>query len=150
MDMNFILWLVLVIGYGLFTWAAGKRDLAKAALCFLDGGYLAFLCLLVLPDVMATSFIYYLAGAIGIGIVLSVRLEERLPFLPPLVFAIVTGCQLFWREPLSLREYLFLAVFGGIGLYHASSGIIPEKVEIRNGLLSASGFLVGTFLFAGI
>ena len=45
-----ILWLVLVMGYGFFTWAAGK--FSKAALSFLNGGYLSFLCFVVLLDVI--------------------------------------------------------------------------------------------------
>ena len=41
-----------------------------------------------------------------------------------------------------------LAFLGGVGLYHASAGILPEPVSIRNALFSAGGFLVGVFLFS--
>ena len=142
--MTHIFWLVLVMGYGLFTWAAGK--FSKAALSFLDGGYLAFLCFAVLPHAMGTEHFFLAAGAAGIGVAAGLFLEEKKK-LPAVVFAIVTGCQLFWNEPLSFKEILFLAFFGGMGLYHASAGIIPDKIEIRKALISGAGFLSGTFLF---
>ncbi|WP_458408196.1 hypothetical protein [Anaerotignum sp.] len=143
--MTHILWLILVMGYGLFTWAAG--NFSKAALSFLDGGYLAFLCFAVLPHAMETEHFYLAAFVAGMGVLAGLRLEGK-KMLLLLVFAIVTGCQLFWRDPLSLRENLFLAFFGGMGLYHASSGIIPDKIEIGKALLSGAGFLCGTFLFS--
>ena len=40
------------------------------------------------------------------------------------------------------------ALLGGVGLYHASAGILPEPVSIRNALFSAGGFLAGVFLFS--
>lgn len=142
--MTHILWLVLVMGYGLFTWAAGK--FSKAALSFLNGGYLAFLCFAVLPHTMGTAHFYLVAFVAGSGVLTGLWQEER-RWLSLLVFAIVTGCQLFWSEPLSLKEILFLAFFGGMGLYHASSGIIPDQIEIGKALASGAGFLGGTFLF---
>ena len=46
-------------------------------------------------------------------------------------------------------EMIFpLAFLGGVGLYHASAGILPEPVSIRNALFSAGGFLAGVFLFS--
>ena len=143
--MMTILWLVLVLGYGLFTWAAGK--FSKAALSFLDGGYLAFLCFAVLPHAMGTEYFFLSAFAAGVGVTAGLWLEGK-QNLPPLVFAIVTGCQFFWSEPLLLREFLFLAFLGGMGLYHASAGIIPDKTEIGKALLSGAGFMCGTILFS--
>ena len=143
--MTHIFWLVLVMGYGLFTWAAGK--FSKAALSFLNGGYLAFLCFAVLPHAMGTEHFFLSAFAAGVGVTAGLWLEGKQKLLP-LVFAIVTGCQLFWSEPLTLKEALFLAFFGGMGLYYASSGIIPDKIEIGKALLSGAGFLTGTFLFS--
>lgn len=146
--MKPILWLILVVGYGFFTGAAEKRTFAKAALCFWDGGYLAFLCFALLPHVMGTEHFFLSTVAAGIGVLAGLWLECRKK-LPVLVFMIVTGCQLFWCDPLSLREILFLAFFGGMGLYHASAGIIPDKIEIGKALFSGAGFLLGTFLFIG-
>lgn len=40
-----------------------------------------------------------------------------------------------------------LAFLGGVGLYHASAGILPEPVSIRNALFSAVGFLREYFSF---
>ena len=126
--MTHILWLVLVLGYGLFTWAAGK--FSKAALSFLDGGYLAFLCFAVLPHAMGMEHFFLAAGAAGIGVTAALFLEGKKK-LPPLVFAIVTGCQLFWSEPLSLREILFLAFFGGMGLYFLSMSRLVIAISDR-------------------
>ncbi|MBQ9091678.1 MAG: hypothetical protein IJY52_05360 [Anaerotignum sp.] len=142
--MTNILWLVLVVGYGFFTWAAG--NFSMAALSFLDGGYLAFLCFAVLPHAMGTEHFFLAAAAAGVGVLAGLWLEGKRK-LPALVFAIVTGCQLFWNEPLALREILFLAFLGGMGLYHASAGIIPDKIEIGKALISGAGFLAGTYLF---
>lgn len=143
--MTHILWLVLVMGYGLFTWAAGK--FSKAVLSFLDGGYLAFLCFAVLPHAMGTAHFFLASFAAGMGVLAGLWLEGKQK-VSAFVFAIVTGCQLFWGEPLAFREILFLAFFGGMGLYHASLGIIPDKIEIGKALLSGAGFLTGTFLFS--
>ena len=145
--MTNIVWLLLIVGYGLFTWAAEKRDLARAALCFLDGGYLAFLCFSVLPHGMDNMYFFRAAVMAGVGVLSAVWLEKKVKLQWP-VFVIVIGCQVFWSGVLSLREVLFLSYFGGMGLYHASAGIIPEKEEIGKALLSASGFLIGTILFA--
>ena len=142
--MTMTFWLVLVVGYGLLSWAAG--NFSKAALSFLDGGYLAFLCFTVLPNVMGAEHFYLAALAAGLGVLAGVRLEHKAK-LPAFIFAIVTGCQIFWSVPLSFRGILLLAFFGGMGLYHASAGIIPDKIEIGKALLSGAGFLVGTFLF---
>ena len=144
--MTNIVWLLLIAGYGLFTWAAEKRNFARAALCFFDGGYLAFLCFSVLPRAMDNLYFFQAAAASSIGVLSAVWLEKKAK-LQWLIFAIVTSCQVFWNGALSLRDVLFLAYFGGIGLYHASAGIIPEKVEIGKAFLSVAGFLVGTILF---
>ncbi|MBQ5708938.1 MAG: hypothetical protein IIV62_03140 [Anaerotignum sp.] len=142
--MKIIVWLILVTGYGLWTWAAGK--FSQAAHSFLEGGYLAFLCFLVLPQAMGDQHFFLLVSITGLGVLAAVGLEKW-KHLPPLVFAMVTYCQTFWAVPLTLRENLFLAFFGGMGLYHASAGIIPDKVEIGKALLSGAGFVCGTFLF---
>ena len=147
--MKPILWLILVVGYGFLTWAAEKRNFARAALCFLDGGYLAFLCFALLPRAMGTENFFSSAVAAGMGVLAGLWLEQK-KGLPVLVFAIVTGCHFLWCDPLSLREILFLAFFGGMGLYHASAGIIPNKIEIGRALFSGAGFLFGTFLFIGL
>ena len=148
MNMNFIGWLVLVMGYGLFTWAAEKRSFAKAALCFLDGGYLAFLCFVVLPAAMGTVWFFLSVLAAGVGVAAGFRLEDRTKLQFP-VLLIVTGSQLFWQPPYLLQEVFLLSCFGGMGLYHASAGILPEKMEVAKALLSGAGFLSGTLLFAG-
>ena len=143
--MMIIFWLVLVMGYGYVTWAAGK--FSKAALSFLNGGYLAFLCFSVLPYAMGTEFFYGAAFAVMAGVLAGFRMEGK-GKLPVLVFAAVIGCYLFCEKTLLHIELLFLAFLGGMGLYHASAGIIPDKIEIGNALLSGAGFLCGTVLFS--
>ena len=143
--MKMIFWLVLVMGYGYVTWAAGK--FSKAALSFLDGGYLAFLCFSVLPYAMGTEYFYGAAITVLAGVLAGFCMEEKRN-LAVLVFAAVSGCYLFCEELLSPIEFLVLAFFGGIGLYHASAGIIPDKIEIGKALLSGAGFLCGTVLFS--
>ena len=140
-----IFWLVLVMGYGYVTWAAGK--FSKAALSFLNGGYLAFLCFSVLPYAMGAEYFYGAALAVAAGVLVGFWMEQKRK-LPVLVFAAVIGCYLFCENPLLHRELLFLAFLGGMGLYHASAGIIPDKIEIGKALLSGAGFLGGTVLFS--
>ena len=144
--MKPILWLALVMGYGLFTWAAEKRNFAKAALCFLDGGYLAFLCFALLPYVMGTEAFFLSAVAAGMGVLAGLWLERK-KGVPVLVFMMMAGCCCFWGMSLSVEQILLLSFLGGMGLYHASAGIIPNKIEIGKALCSGAGFLFGTFLF---
>lgn len=143
--MRYIFWLVLTGGYGLLSWAAGR--FSQAALCFWNGGYLAFLCFSLLPAAMGTEHFFAAAAAAGAGVTAGFWQEKR-TWLPALVFAAVTGCQIFWSELVSFGEILFLAFLGGMGLYHASAGIIPDKIEIGKALLCGAGFLSGTFLFS--
>ena len=142
--MMTIFWLVLVMGYGFFTWAAG--NFSKAALSFLDGGYLAFLSFAVLPWAMGTEHFFPAVFAASMGVLSGECLEEKWK-LSAVVFAIITGCYFFSGEAYSLGKILFLAFAGGMGLYHASAGIIPDQIEMGKALLSGAGFLVGTFLF---
>lgn len=142
--MKQIFWLILTAGYGGltgFTGAAEKRRYAEAALCFWDGAYLAFLCLSFLPACMGE---FSAAAAAGIGILLGLWQEKRRA-LTVLVFAAVIGCRFFFPS----FPILGAALLGGMGLYHASAGILPEQVEIHTALLSGAGFLTGTIFFAG-
>ena len=143
--MMYIVWLVLVMGYGFFKRAAG--DFSQAVLCFLDGGYLAFLCFLALPLAMGTEHFFMAAAVAGAGVVMSF-LTEKNRILPMMVFALILFSCMFWQGGLSQSEVLLLSFCGGMGLYHASAGIIPEKVEVGKALLSGAGFLGGTILFA--
>ena len=143
--MMIIFWLVLVMGYGYVTWAAG--NFSKAALSFLNGGYLAFLCFAVLPYAMGTEYFYGAALAVTAGVLAGFWMEKKRN-LAVLIFVGISGWYLFCEELFSPIEFLFLAFFGGIGLYHASAGIIPDKIEIGKALLSGAGFLCGTVLFS--
>ena len=143
--MMYMVWLDLVMGYGFFKRSAG--EFSQAVLCFLDGGYLAFLCFAILPSAMETEHFFMAAAAAGTGVAVSF-LTEKYRRLPMAVFALIVFAFLFWQENLSQSEVLLLSFCGGMGLYHASAGIIPEKVEVGKALLSGAGFLSGTILFA--
>ena len=73
--------------------------------------------------------------------------EKYLPWdvlLRRALFLFLTAAVCFsWEIPV-----FPLAFLGGVGLYHASAGILPEPVSIRNALFSAGGFLAGVFLFS--
>ena len=145
--MRMILWLILVTGYAFLTGAAEKRRGAGAVLCFLNGSYLALLCLSVLPSAMGTAHFYGTAAVAAVGVLAGLRTEEK-PLAGVLVFALVTGYAFLRQGGGSGAELLFLAFFGGMGLYNASCGILPEGIEIGKALLSGAGFLLGTVLFA--
>ncbi|MBQ2879990.1 MAG: hypothetical protein IJE27_04785 [Anaerotignum sp.] len=129
----------------MLSWAAGR--FSQAALCFWNGGYLAFLCFSVLPAAMGTEHFFLAAAAAGGGVAAGV-LTEKYRKLPEIIFAVVVFGQLFLQGNISLQETLFLSFSGGMGLYHASAGIIPDKTEIGKALLSGAGFLCGTILFS--
>ena len=116
---------------------AERRNAAGAVLCFLEGAYLAMLCFAVLPPAMGT------ARFCGTGFLA----EKYLPWdvlLRRALFLFLTAAVCFsWEIPV-----FPLALLGGVGLYHASAGILPEPVSIRNALFSAGGFLAGVFLFS--
>ena len=123
------------------TRAAEGRKYAEAALCFWNGGYLAFLCLAFLPECMG---VLPAAAVAGLGILLGLWLEKR-KYFPVLVFAGILGCVMLMPSfPMYGK-----ALLGGMGLYHASVGILPEEPQIGKAFLSGAGFLLGTLFFAG-
>lgn len=150
--MTYLIWLLLCGGYLIFTWAAKKRDSAEAALCFFDGVYLAMLCFAVLPMAMETAFFYGAAALSAAGVALGLLAEKKCPWEKALGAVLFIGLTtaLFLREgkELTLQEIVPLALFAGMGLYHASAGILPEPIRISKALLSAGGFLLGTIIFS--
>ena len=141
------LWFLLLAGYLMAVWAAGKRNAAGAALCFLDGVYLAMLCFAVLPPAMGSVHFWGAAGCAGAGVAAGLLAETYLPWdkaLRRAVFLVLTAAVFFsWELPV-----FPLAFFGGMGLYHASAGIVPEPLGIGRALCGAGGFLAGVFLFS--
>lgn len=141
------LWVLLLIGYLMAERAAEKRRAAGAVLCFLQGLYLAMLCFAVLPPAMCTAHFWGAAGCAAAGVCLALLAEAYLPWdrlLRQGLFLFLTAAIfLSWELPNFL-----LAVSGGVGLYHASAGILQEPASIRAALCSTGGFLVGVFLFS--
>lgn len=154
--MAYLIWLLLCGGYGGFLWAAKRlHPTAAAALCFLDGIYLALLSLAILPAALGTPAFYAaaLAAAAGIGCgFLAERRKQGRSWLSALLFAGFLGLALFDCGEIAGRMALPLAFFGGLGLYHACAGILPDGIppaeRIGSALLSGSGFLLGTLSFA--
>lgn len=105
------------------------------------------LCFAVLPPAMSTAQFWGAAGCAAVGVGAGLLAENYLPWdalLRRVLFLFLTAAVCF-----SLEIPVFpLAFLGGMGLYHASAGIFPEPVSIRNALFSAGGFLLGVFLFS--
>ena len=153
--MTHLSFLILCGGYGFFTWAAGRRrPFAEAALCFLDGGYLAMLCFAILPLAMETPFFYGAALLSALGIVAGLLLERKFAgrCLSAVLFMALTVFYFRQGKVEGMGKALVLAFFGGMGLYHACAGILPEPIlskdRIAGALLSGGGFLLGTVYFA--
>ena len=142
-----MVWVLLLVGYLMMIRTAEKRQSACAVLCFLEGTYLAMLCFAVLPPAMGAAQFWGAAGFAAAGIGAGLLAEKYLPWdvlLRRALFLFLTAAVCFsWEMPVFL-----LAFLGGMGLYHASAGIFPEPVSIRNALFSAGGFLLGVFLFS--
>lgn len=140
-------WVLLLVGYLLMIRMAERRSFAQAVLCFLEGAYLAMLCFAVLPPAMGSEQFWGAAGFAAAGVGAGLLAEKYLPWdmlLRRVLFLLLTAAVCFsWEIPV-----FPLAFLGGMGLYHASAGILPEPVSIRNALFSAGGFLVGVFLFS--
>ena len=93
------------------------------------------------------SIVGIAAGCAAAGCGTGFLAEKYLPWdvlLRRALFLFLTAAVCFsWEIPV-----FPLAFLGGVGLYHASAGILPEPVSIRNALFSAGGFLAGVFLFS--
>ena len=157
MDMTMILWLILCGGYGGLLWAAKRRRSAGAALSFLDGFYLALLCFALLPCAMGTERFYEAAAASVLGVGAGFLLEKREKWhkaLRLMLFAALTAFCLLHTGGIAPLAAVALAFFGGMGLYHACAGILPEDVppreRIAEALLAGLGFFLGTICFAGL
>lgn len=154
---NRMIWLLLCGGYWIFIGAAEKRNhSAEAALCFLHGLYLAMLCFAILPSAMGTAAFYpsVAASALGVGgsFLLERKNREQAVFCA-LLFTGLTAVHFLCKGEIDGRKAIALAFFGGMGLYHACAGILPEGVQprehIAEAMLSAVGFVLGTAFFAG-
>lgn len=148
--MTYGTWLLFCGGYLSVTWAAKKRETARAALCFFDGVYLAMLCFALLPLAMGTPFFYGAAVLSAAGVAMGLLTERRLPKMGVAILfsGLVTALFLLdGREP-TQGVAAALSFFSGMGLYHASAGILPEPIRIGRALLSAGGFLLGTVYFS--
>lgn len=148
--MTYGTWLLFCGGYLSVTWAAKKRETAQAALCFFDGVYLAMLCFVLLPLAMDTPFFYGAAVLSAAGVAMGLLTERHLPKMGVAILfsGLVTALFLLDGRELTMEMAAALSFFSGMGLYHASAGILPEPIRIDRALLSAGGFLLGTVCFS--
>ncbi|MBR4015214.1 MAG: hypothetical protein IKI88_03305 [Anaerotignum sp.] len=155
--MQHLFWGIPCGIYWALAWVAGKRkETADAARCFLDGYFLALLCFCILPFAMKSGYFYgaVLLSALGvIGGVLLEKGQKMGALTTAFLFTAVTAFYFMQKSPLSAVGACALAFFGGIGLYAACCGILPEEIPLRKQLLLAllggSGFLLGTAYFGG-
>ena len=129
---------------------AERRNAAGAVLCFLEGAYLAMLCFAVLPSAMGTARFWGAAGCAAAGCGTGLLAEKYLPWdvlLRRALFLFLTAAVCFsWEIPV-----FPLAFLGGVGLYHASAGILPEPVSIRKRTFQRRRLSCGSIsLFAAI
>ncbi len=150
--MEKLFWFVLCGGYWLLMWMTKrKKNVAKAALCFLDGFYLGLICFGILPLAMETPFFYGAVLFSGLGVLAGVFLEKRVGGSgSALLFTVLTLAYFGIGERIGREQAFLLAFFGGIGLYRACAGIVPDQVRISRALLSGGGFLMSVIAFAGI
>lgn len=155
--MQHLFWGIPCGIYWALAWVAGKRkETADAARCFLDGYFLALLCFGILPFAMKSGYFYgaVLLSALGvIGGVLLEKAQKTDSLTTAFLFTAVTAFYFIQKSPLSVVEACGLAFFGGMGLYAACCGILPEEIPLQTQLLSAvvggGGFLLGTVCFGG-
>lgn len=147
-------WLAVCAGYWL--WAAkGRRSTFLQGL--LHGFFLGALCFGILPPVMEMPLFYAAAVCSVCGTAAGVWLEEkwgeRNSILTALLF---TALILLWCGKIggSLQYLCCIAFFGGMGLYAACCGILPEDGAMRDRLRPAvggcAGFLISAAIFAQI
>lgn len=146
------IWLFLCGGYLLAAWAAKKHSPADTLLCFFHGIYLAMLCFAALPFAMEGAFFYrtviFSAAGVALGLLAEKKPKAAKAMDTALFIGLATALFLLQKRMLTGMEAALLALFSGMGLYHASSGILPEPVQIGKAFLSAGGFLLGVFLFS--
>ena len=82
------------------------------------------------------------------AVIKGVLIGASITVIAVAVFALVVFAFLFRQGDFSQSEVLLFSFCGGMGLYHASAGIIPEQIAIGKALMSGAGFLCGTLLFA--
>lgn len=144
------LWLAVPV-YWLVLLAAHRRKNAYALpFRFLEGVCLAFVSFSFLPSVFLKGVALAGLGA-TLGILSGIFLEQKLWGLGwrREVYVAIIFTLFFPVVRLAIPFVLLQGIFGGLGLYAASSGLLPEggKVEemIPTAVGGVLGFLVGAW-----
>lgn len=147
-----ILWLAACVGYCI--WAAKGRR-ASVLQGILHGLFLGLLCFGILPPAMEMPLFYGAAACSVCGAATGVWLENRMGcrgfwFTAPLFMALTLLW--LWQEKTGggIRFPFCEAFFGGIGLYAACCGVLPEDGTARDKLRPAVGGGIGFLLSAAL
>ena len=137
--------------YWCFFLLEGRGSKAgRFALFFMDGLFLGILAFGILPKAMEAHCFYggvsFAVAGVLLGFLSEKKTAERRTGLA--VFLTVLGAAVLFL-PWETRK--LLGLFGGLGLYFASAGILPEGLSFREQLLymlsSGGGFLTAVAYF---
>lgn len=143
-----------VLAYAIVCLTAKKRQKDYPLLFrFIEGYFLAYLCFSYLPIAFAEGKFFQagicaLAG-IGLGAVLSGIAQKRNHAVCAyrlLVFFIVVISYYALANMQTALPRLAFALLGGVGLYGANEGLLPEDVALNEMIYSGIGGILG-FLF---
>lgn len=151
------------LGLAMVFWGAillfwDKRGNTDILFRFFDGLLLAFLCVCLLPMAFYGDYFWLVACGLLFGVLIGAVLEQKIGmfFLQPLlnnvlhcaVFSAAIwfyryGSIVFWEN-----QFFYVAVsfFGGLFLFVACGGILPDSVCGKERLAKAMGGFVGFFL----
>lgn len=146
-----IFWLSVCAGYCLWAAKGRRGTLLQGAW---NGFFLGLLCFGALPAVMGRSFSSGIAAVCGAaaGVWLEGRSGRRFFPFAALLFAVLTVSWL-WQGDTGTSLQSFLSFLGGMGLYAACCGILPEGgagEKLRPAVGGGIGFLLSTVIFAAM
>lgn len=154
--MPAIFWLFACAVYWLWTWRGRQASGVRG---FLHGVFLGLLCFGILPPLMETPFFYGAAlcalGGAAAGAWLEEKREKQFLWLSILLFT-AFGLLWIWEGKAGgvLPAPFFRAFLGGMALYAACCGILPEEgspqEKIRPAIGGGIGFLLAAIFFAGM
>lgn len=147
-------WLAVCAGYWLWGVKGRRNTLLQGVL---HGFFLGLLCFGILPPVMETPLFCATAICSVCGAAAGAWLEEKWGERSSLPAALLfTALTLLWRGGIggSLQFLCGIAFFGGMGLYAACCGVLPEDgamwVRLRPAVGGCAGFLLSAAIFAEI
>lgn len=147
-----------VLAYGIVCLTARKRQKDYPLLFrFIEGYFLAYLCFCYLPIAFAEGKFFQagicaLAG-IGLGAMVSNKMQKKnyaVCTYRLFVFFTVVVAYYILASMQDILPRLAFALLGGVGLYGANEGLLPEDVGLNemvySGVGGILGFLLGIFM----